>query len=288
MTLFKHEMRATAKTFMWFYIAFAAIAVVNAFISPFAGGISPALAQSGGAIQTIAGGGDFAPNAIKGVFMALYIASIFVIALVTVVIIILRFYRNLLGDEGYLMMTLPVTREQHILSKMFAAVIWSVCTFVLVILSLLLLLHNSGALAAITNGSNDLLANGTPLDRWITQIVIILIVSTFTSTLMFYAAMSIGPNLLKNRIGGSILAFIIIYIASQVVMSVILWGMSSAIIGAPPSGPRGPNVLGNLMPINMIGAVDTFFWGTLVGTAAIGVVCWFLTRYMLKRKLNLA
>ena len=37
-------------------------------------------------------------------------------------ILIQRFYKNLLGDEGYLMFTLPVTVAQHIWSKVIVAV----------------------------------------------------------------------------------------------------------------------------------------------------------------------
>jgi len=293
--LFRYEMRGTAKTFMWFYIAFAAIAVVNAFVNPFGMGSTSVQAASGASQGMMPAA--LVPDAVKGMFMALYGISIFVIAVVTIVIIILRFYRNLLGDEGYLLMTLPVTREQHILAKLLAAVIWSVCTTVLIFLSFLFLFQRAGILNEIVKGINELIANGAPVDRWIVQLVILLLVSCITGILMLYAAMGTGPNIFKNhRLGGSILAFIIIYVASQFVMLGVVWGMAAAIAIDPMMAQAGAGTGMSVNGVQALGTmsesfianVNTFVWGLIIGTAAIGVVCWFLTTFMLKRKLNLA
>jgi len=286
-TLFKHEMRATAKTFMWFYIAFAVIALVNILINPFAiGSFSSQAARESAQIATQSP--EFLPEAIKGVLMAIYGIAIGVIAILTIVIIILRFYRNLLGDEGYLMMTLPVTREQHIFAKLFTAVIWTICTIVLIFFSLILLFSRAGVLGQIVDGINEMIAMGVPLDRWIALAAVILLISCFTNVLMFYAAMGIGPNLLKNRVGGSVLAYVIIYVASQLIMTFVLFGTISAILGNPQMAPVAPGSHGFAMPQEMIGAVDTIFLVAIIDVAAIGIVCWFITRFMLKRKLNLA
>jgi len=288
--LFKNEMRATAKTFMWFYIAFAVIAVINAVMNPFAMG-----AATSDAVLTMGWPGAFVPEAIRGIVMALYFIAVVVIMVVTIVIIILRFFRNLLGDEGYLMMTLPVTREQHILAKLFAAVIWSICTGVLIFLSFLMLLQSAGLLPEIVQGINGIIAAGTPLDRWITQIVIMLIVGNISSILMLYAAMGIGPNLLKNRVGGSILAYIIIYIASQFIMFGVMVGTFTSIVGkqstvpgAAVTGDGFPMPAGGAIPQEFISSIDMLVLSAIIGTAAIAVACWFLTQYMLKRKLNLS
>jgi len=285
-TLFKHEMRANAKTFMWFYIAFVVIAVVNAIINPFAMESMNFASQSGDAAMVTAPI-VFLPNAIRGVFMVLYSLSIGVISVLTIVLIILRFYKNLLGDEGYLMMTLPVTREQHILSKLLSAVIWSVCTTVLIFLSLVLMLASAGVLGDLIEGMNQMIAEGVPLNRWIVQIIALMLVSCVNGILMLYAAMGIGPNMLKNRVGGSILAFIILYIGSQFVMLAVTFSSMYSIFLNPQmmsaTITKGPQV-----PDHVVAAVDTIFAGTIIGTAALAIAFWFITRYMIKRKLNLA
>ena len=53
----------------------------------------------------------------------LYMRVMMAAFVVTAVILIQRFYKNLLGSEGYLMFTLPVTVSQHLFSKTIIAVV---------------------------------------------------------------------------------------------------------------------------------------------------------------------
>ncbi|MFR4414399.1 MAG: hypothetical protein ACLT4C_03525 [Butyricicoccus sp.] len=53
----------------------------------------------------------------------LYMGVMMAAFVVTAVILIQRFYKNLLGSGGYLMFTLPVTVTQHLLSKTIIAVV---------------------------------------------------------------------------------------------------------------------------------------------------------------------
>ena len=58
------------------------------------------------------------------------------IAVITALTIIQRFTRNLLGREGYLMHTLPVTPAQLILSKLISSMVWLLCSILVIALSL--------------------------------------------------------------------------------------------------------------------------------------------------------
>ena len=283
--LFKHEMRATAKTFMWLYIAFAAIAVVSAVLAPWSPlGIGSGFYSPGG----ISNMTDTIPPALQMIMFILYILAVAAMSIVTIVVIILRFYRNLLGDEGYLMMTLPVSREANILSKLLAAVIWFISTMVIIFLSVLLFIAVSGYFSEMVEAVREQLALiGAPMGRWIVMFVLSVIVSSASGILMLYAAMAIGPNLLKNRLGGSVLAFIIIYIASQFITTFIMiaWGSTYTNSFFTANQANQANDFG--MPV-IISVVDTAFASSIVTYAIIGVCCWFLTRYMLVKKLNLA
>ena len=281
-TLLKHEMRATAKTFVWLYIAFAAIVVVNALVNPMT---SVFHSSNVGADMEVAS--SMVPNAIQGIAMMLYVLSLVAMGIVTFVIVILRFFRNLLGDEGYLMMTLPVSREQNILSKLLIAVFWNVCTCILIILSLLLMIASAGIFSEFAKGLQEFFASDLPSSRWIALGIATALVATFTGVMMLYAAMGMGPNLLKNRVGGSILSYILIYVASQFVVVGVMWGVAA--------GTLGPNVITQTIILNgtnsagiVVEIVDMILIATIVSEAAIGVGCWFLTRFMLTRKLNLA
>ena len=54
--------------------------------------------------------------------------SSFAIAVLCFVSTVQRFYKNLLGREGYLMHTLPVTETQLILSKLLTSMVWVLCS----------------------------------------------------------------------------------------------------------------------------------------------------------------
>ena len=57
------------------------------------------------------------------ILMVLYLSVIFAIAVLCFVSTVQRFYKNLLGREGYLMHTLPVTETQLILSKLITSMV---------------------------------------------------------------------------------------------------------------------------------------------------------------------
>ena len=294
-TLFKHELRATAKIFIWLYVAFVAIAVLNALVAP---STVDALSMSADWVTRA-----LVPDAVRAVITMLYGLAIAAILVVTVVMIILRFFRNLLGDEGYLMFTLPVTREQHILSKLFVGVIWSVCSVVLVCLSILLLIGTMGGLDLVVKWMNDLLESGVPVGHYVALIIVTMLVSCVSGILTLYASMAVGPNLIKNRVGGSILAFIIIQIASLVVYYAILFGVAANLVSRANmfsmlgpwhfdvvSGTGSEAGMGTAANSALAGmaVVDTILVTGIIYDVVIAVGCWFLTRYMLKRKLNLA
>lgn len=291
--LFKHEMRATAKTFIWLYIAFAVIAVVNAVFVQWgpvnASSIVSSSAADGMTAYTVEPVNSV-PSPLQVILILLYMLAVAAISIGTLVVVILRFYRNLLGDEGYLMMTLPVSREKLILSKMLTAFIWTVCSGVLIFLSILLIVASTGHFGELIEGIGSLTAMGVPFGKWAFVIVLSMLVGSVSSILILYAAIAVGPNLLKNRLGGSILAFIIIAVASQIITYVIMIASASIsnVFGLVNEAAL-PGTINESFPlVIMNSAINTISLSAIISSAAVAVACWFLTRYMLKRKLNLA
>ena len=72
------------------------------------------------------------------VLMMVYLALSVALMVVALLTIIERFTRNLLGREGYLMHTLPVTSGQLILSKLISSMVWILCSIVVLLVSFLL------------------------------------------------------------------------------------------------------------------------------------------------------
>lgn len=69
-----------------------------------------------------------------GVFVFLNAIAILVYPTVTLILVMVHYYRNLYTDEGYLTFTLPVKTSQILASKFITAVIWSTISSVVVII----------------------------------------------------------------------------------------------------------------------------------------------------------
>ena len=109
------EFKATCRIYGGLYLAIlAAAALLGAFFR------FPALVS------------DFPIVVVTTVYLMLCVA----IAVITALTIIQRFTRNLLGREGYLMHTLPVTPAQLILSKLISSMVWLLCSILVIALSL--------------------------------------------------------------------------------------------------------------------------------------------------------
>lgn len=102
--LLKYEFKATGRTYGGLYLALVALAVLSGF----------SLRSSSK--------DDFA-----SLLLFAYMVVAVAVAVVSVMTIVTRFTRNLLGREGYLMHTLPVTESQLILSKLISSVVWMLC-----------------------------------------------------------------------------------------------------------------------------------------------------------------
>ena len=94
--LIKHEFRATGRIMVPVLLAVLALAVL-ANIS----------------FLVI----DYVSNAFLSMLLGLLIAAYFIglvaLGVITIIIMVYRFYKNMLGDQGYLMMTLPTGGWMH-------------------------------------------------------------------------------------------------------------------------------------------------------------------------------
>ena len=116
--LFKYEIKATGRIFLPMYALLLVFAgVTRVFME----------------INT-----DFMriPQVLTSVLYGFLVIGVFVL---TIAVAIQRFYKNLLGDEGYLMFTLPVKAHSHITAKLFTTLMWAVLSVVATLLSIVIL-----------------------------------------------------------------------------------------------------------------------------------------------------
>ena len=110
--LLKYEFKATKRLYFGLYLALALLSVV----------LGVTFRQE----HALAHSTSF--QNLEVILMIVYVSVILAIAVLCFVNTIQRFYKNLLGREGYLMHTLPVTETQLILSKLITSMVWVLCS----------------------------------------------------------------------------------------------------------------------------------------------------------------
>ena len=66
----------------------------------------------------------------SGISTTAFIVAIIGVSVLAGVLMVYRFYKNLMTDEGYLMFTLPVTTHQIIASKLIVTLVWTMATVI--------------------------------------------------------------------------------------------------------------------------------------------------------------
>lgn len=110
--LLKYEFKAMKRLYFGLYLALALLSVV----------LGVSFRQENARVDNTNFG------RLEVILMVLYLSVIFAIAVLCFVSTVQRFYKNLLGREGYLMHTLPVTETQLILSKLITSMVWVLCS----------------------------------------------------------------------------------------------------------------------------------------------------------------
>lgn len=206
--LYKHEFYSLFRSMIAVYIAIIGLALL--------GKIS----------FLISGDGIFA-SLLKTSSTVLYIIGVIAMFVVGFVIVIVRFYKNLLSKEGYLTFTLPFTASQHLNCKLICGAAVIAGNFIVLILSLFIFFVGTDGFATfidnIREGVNMVtrLYNPWQIAVVIAEFVAILLASLIQTLVMPYAAMSVGQRF-KSKIGGAVLAYIIMYAAIETIDSVIM------------------------------------------------------------------
>ncbi|MBR1901231.1 MAG: hypothetical protein IJ820_09265 [Lachnospiraceae bacterium] len=206
----------------------------------------------------------------------LFGAAVLVVGVVMVIMVVQRFYKNLLGSEGYLMFTLPAKTHEHILSKAFSAFLWMVLGGVAGAIS-------GFAMVAITSNVPEFIRQVQ--DVWKTLspnnslapviwLIVMLAVSVMESMIKVYAAISVGHQFGSHRLIASVLAYIGFGIVETVITIV-----GNKLHLLPSRLLNSTNAAGFVS----VQAMQMGTLAALIGIAVYGFLCW----YLLDRRLNL-
>lgn len=142
----------------------------------------------------------------------LYVVIMIAMIVITMLIVVLRFYKGLLGDEGYLMHTLPVKPWQLIASKGIVASAIVLISCIAIIISILVIAVTQDV-KGFFDGLGEfmgVLGEEPRLVLIIFEALIIVIIGTMASVYQIYASMAIGQLAGKHRLLTSLGAYIAI------------------------------------------------------------------------------
>lgn len=225
-----------------------------------------------------------------GVISIAYFAIIVALFVITVVIILQRFYKGLLGDEGYLMFTLPVKTWELITAKGITAIVMSFASLVVSALSIFII-----GVGAIPNKMDFIRAffSMTNWHKWIEalnyyypkwpiytfEVIILMIVCGIASLYQIYVSIAIGHMARRRRVMMSVVAYIVISMAlsflNMIVITVLNRGLNNMFV----------DFVYNADAVNV--AINTFLISNIIFAIIQAVICFIGTERILSTKLNL-
>lgn len=261
--LMKYEMKATARYFLPVY---AAILVFSFFIG----------------LRTYEG-----PylSLLNGILPTALVLSLVGLAVITMIMVVKRFDSNLLGDEGYLMFTLPVKTSSLINSKLITSVLWIIISSLVFILSMVLVSWRYIDMAFIRETIR--MISTEP------YLVIVVLSLTFMTVVNFllhvYASLSIaqGYSITRSRILGGTIVFVAITTIFNIIETLLLF-VSGLLID---NNSQWITDLVDSLEFEYFADVISFFrvflTVTLIYIFLKNILFYFITRYHLNKKLNL-
>ena len=262
--LFKYEFKATGRIFLPMYGILLLASVLSRLFFSFRGDSD-------------------LPSVLIVMVMVMLFTAVWV---VTIVIILRRFWVNLLGREGYLTNVLPVHPWQHVFSKMITAAVWCILGMLVSLLAFLILLscyvslfgqHLSDLFRELGILLEELQVRGL-LGGSISALVLVLfngLFSCFLFLLMIYAAMCVGQLVNRHRVAASVGA----YFGVSILLSLVENLLGTEVLF--DSGAVTISAMGHLTSINLCLGLS------LLVSALFSVALFFLSTYLLRRRLNL-
>ena len=167
---------------------------------------------------------------LSGISIVLFIVFSIPFLVVTIITIAQRFGKNLFGDEGYLMFTLPVKTYELVLAKLICGFFWFVCGTIVYVAAGMLMFMLTGfstglSIVEMINPFVDVITNFTGMTilqsiNLVVVLLVIVVVETVTVIQLLYFTSTVTNIGLINRfrgISGVVLFFVVTSITSTII-----------------------------------------------------------------------
>lgn len=271
--LMKEEFKATQRVFfLLLALLLGASITVSLFFYPWV---------SGSAMYSFKiAGAERVTEWLAMISIILFTVVIISSVVVAFVVIIQRFYKSLLGDEGYLMFTLPVPNWQHIAAKGLVAMCWILIAALTGALSAMIMTRSFSlvpeAFFALHEFIMDIATEITMPYAWImVQLVLMVFFSITRWLLVIYSAIAIGHLWTNHRLLGAFLSYLALQILTSFLTGLSRYGIAKHIVNSD-------NVSSLLSRASYI-----ILGSNTVFNILLSVVLFVLTNYILTKHLNL-
>jgi len=224
-------------------------------------------------------------NVLGGLLVTAFVVAIVAVCAMSMVVMIQRFYKNLLQDEGYVMMTLPVSVHQHIWSKLIVSAVWFAATVLMVILASLVMAFNvdfvgeffrfiGDILRALLREDAYFIANGS---AFLVEMIVLCFLSCCAMCLQFYAALAVGHSFANHKMACSVGIFFLFQFVMQFLAGTGIFAFDAlGIFDFLPS-----------WQLDGVAAMHAVLILMIVLVVIYGAIFYGITVFFLKRKLNL-
>lgn len=221
--------------------------------------------------------------------LIMYVITLIGLAWGSLIYLAVHFYKSMYSDQGYLTHTLPVTSHQLLISKILISGIWyliigvsmavSGCILVTIIAGMALKGTDVTVSWRMFREFFDQMFPGT---NWFAQIilyVIQIIIGSFCSLIVLFGAITLGQLFSKHKVMMSFVCYFGINILESIVASLMAIPLG-IVTSRRIVESQGVSMNFNLStePLQMM--------PTLL-SAAFAVTLYFVSNYIIKRKLNL-
>lgn len=218
-------------------------------------------------------------SALNVLMILSYVVILMVLIVGTFFLSIRDFYLDFATERGYLINTLPVKKSTIITSKFITGVTTMITSLVVMFISIIILVIGNGEWSGFANGVADFFKD-IPSDAVVMLILVavLMIVAYISGFAVCYLSIALGQLKNTNKLGFSLLAYIILYVIYEMYFT-------SALVFIGKISPDFVRSLDN--EIGAIASVNILF-GILIGLIIIiTAIITPITNYILKNKLNL-
>ncbi len=220
--------------------------------------------------------------AVNSSFTILGAATVALLSL-SVIIAVVRFYKNMYSAEGYLTFTLPVTNREHIFVKLLVAFLCQLLCVVTLVVSWVIALSGEplNALIRVYNQLSNVTLSKAHMTGYTIELLVWVCVAALSSMLLFYTCITVGQMAKKNRVLAAFGAYFVYYIATQIISTIV-----TVIFMAAASTTLFDGII-NWLESNYDLLIHFYICGSILIYAVLSVAFWIVTEKIMTKKLNL-